>query len=319
VPRFEGIFAPVPTAFRDDDTVDEADFRRNIVRWMGTPLTGLVVLGSTGEAPQLDEDESDLVVTAARECMPRDRPLIAGVGRESTRATIAAARRAADIGADAVLVRTPSFFKPQMTTDAFVGHYLRVADASPVPVLLYNVTMFTGVNLLPDTVERLAEHPNVAGLKESGSDLAQIGEFLSRTPESFTVLAGSAATLFHALCAGCHGAVLAVAAVVPELCAEMQLHVRQGRIADAWAIQRRLAPFARLVGAQHGVAALKAAMDATGYDGGPPRPPLLPVSPSARAAVERELDALLSPAVAPGGLPPSLSRSSGGTSRRGKS
>jgi 4-hydroxy-2-oxoglutarate aldolase len=292
MPPFEGIFAPVPTAFTSDDTVDEAAFRRNVARWMDTPLTGLVVLGSTGEAPQLDDNESDLVVAAARDGVPAGRPLIAGVGRESTRATIAAARRAAHAGVDAVLVRTPSFFKPQMTTDAFVGHFLRVADASPVPVLLYNVTMFTGVNLLPDAVEQLSAHPNIAGMKESGSDLAQMGEYLARTPESFTVLAGSAATLFHALCAGCHGAVLAVAAVVPELCVELQAHIRQGRIADARMTQRRLAPFARLVGAQHGVAALKAAMDATGYDGGPPRPPLLPASSSARAAVERELHAL---------------------------
>ena len=148
--------------------------------------------------------------------VPSNRPLIAGTGRESTRATIAATRRAAAAGVDAVLVRTPSFFKSQMTTDVFVRHYTEVADASPVPVLLYNVTMFTGVNLQPDAVERLAAHPNIVGMKESGSDIAQIAEFVSRTPDDFTVLAGSATTFVHALCAGCDGAILALAALAPD-------------------------------------------------------------------------------------------------------
>ena len=103
------------------------------------------------------------------------RPLIAGTGRESTRATIAATKRAASAGVDAVLVRTPSFFKPQMNADAFERFYLEVAEASPVPVLLYNVTLYTGVNLVPDVVATLAEHPNIVGIKESGSDIGQLG------------------------------------------------------------------------------------------------------------------------------------------------
>ena len=120
-----------------------------------------------------------------------------------------------------MLVRTPSFFKPQMTTDAFVRHYTEVADASPVPVLLYNVTMYTGVNLLPDAVERLAAHPNIVGIKESGSDIGQMAEYVARTPDDFTVLAGSATTLVHALCAGCDGAILALASLVPDECVRM--------------------------------------------------------------------------------------------------
>src|SRR4030095_10266763 len=127
---FAGIFTPIATPFRADDTVDEPALRRNVRRWMRTPLTGLVVLGSTGEAAQLDDAEADRVVEVVRAEVPRERPLIAGTGRESTRATIAATRRAAESGVDAVLVRTPSFFKPQMTADAVVGHYLRVADDS---------------------------------------------------------------------------------------------------------------------------------------------------------------------------------------------
>ena len=135
--------------------------------------------------------------------MPAERPLIAGTGRESTKATIAATARAAAAGVDAVLVRTPSFFKAQMDADVFVRHYTEVADASLVPVLLYNVSMFTGVTMQVEAVERLSAHPNIVGMKESGSDIAYITELVLRTPDDFTMLAGSATTFFHALCAGC--------------------------------------------------------------------------------------------------------------------
>ena len=290
--QFTGIFTPISTPFRQDDTVDEQGLRSNIARWMATPLAGLVVLGSNGEAPQLDDDEADRVIEIARAAMPRNRPMIVGTGRESTRATIAATRRAASAGADAALVRTPAFFKGQMTTDVFVRHYLEVADASPVPVLLYNVTMYTGVNLLPDAVARLGTHPNIVGMKESGSDLAQIAEYVARTPDNFTVLAGSAATVFAALCLGCDGAILALAQLAPEACVQLQALVQAGRIDEARALQSRLIPLARTIGGQHGVPALKAALNLMGYTGGIPRPPLRGVPEQVVDTLRLQLEAL---------------------------
>lgn len=289
--RFAGVYTPIATPFRSDDTLDEPGLRANVARWMGTPLTGLVVLGSNGEAPQLDDNEADRVVAIVREGMPSRRPMIVGTGRESTRATIAATRRAAASGADAALVRTPAFFKSQMTTDVFVRHYLDVAEASPIPVLLYNVTMYTGVNLLPDAVAKLATHPNIVGMKESGSDLVQIAEYIARTPDDFTILAGSAATLFPALAIGCDGAILALAALTPDACVQMVTLVREGRIEEARALQARLMPLGRAIGAQHGVPGLKAAMDLLGYVGGPPRPPLRPVSPQTIDVLRSQLSA----------------------------
>jgi 4-hydroxy-2-oxoglutarate aldolase len=132
------VFPPAPTPF-DDDGVDERALRANIDRWMRSPVTGIVVLGTNGEAPLLEDDESDRVVRTARSVVPHGRTFIAGCARESTRATVHAVRRAADLGADLVLVRTPSFFKAYMTGDALARHYTAVADASPVPVLLYNL------------------------------------------------------------------------------------------------------------------------------------------------------------------------------------
>ena len=289
---FTGIYTPIATPFRDDGTVDERALAANVSRWMTTPLTGLVVLGSNGEATSLDEAEADRVVEIVRAGVPASRPLIAGTGRESTRATIAATRRAAAAGADAALVRTPSFFKPQMTTEAFVRHFTEVADASPIPVLLYNVTLYTGVNLLPDAAERLAVHPNIVGMKESGSDIGQIAEYVARTPDDFTVLAGSATTLVHALCAGCDGAILALASLAPAECVLMTTLVREKRLDEANALQRRLMPLARSVGTTYGVPGLKAALELSGYAGGPPRPPLRPVSSEAVDIIRRQLTAL---------------------------
>jgi 4-hydroxy-2-oxoglutarate aldolase len=290
--RFSGIYTPIATPFNGDGAVDERALAANVSRWMGTPLTGLVVLGSNGEAASLDDDEADRVVDVVRAAVPSSRPLMAGTGRESTRATIAATRRAAAAGVDAALVRTPSFFKPQMTSDAFVRHFTEVADASPIPVLLYNVTLYTGVNLLPDAVERLAVHPNIVGIKESGSDIGQIAEYVARTPEDFTVLAGSATTLVHALCAGSDGAILALASLMPAECVSMMTLIREKRLDEATVLQRRLMPLARSVGSTYGVPGLKAALELIGYGGGPPRPPLRPVSSEVVDIIRRQLAVL---------------------------
>jgi 4-hydroxy-2-oxoglutarate aldolase len=298
---FAGVYTPIVTPFRDDDTVDEAGLRRNVRRWMSSRLTGIVVLGSNGEAPQLDDDEADRVVAVAREEVPKDRPFIVGTGRESTRATIAATVRAAHNGADAVLVRTPAFFKTQMTTDVFVRHYTAVAEASPVPVLLYNVTMFTGVNLPVDAVAALASHPNIPGMKESGSDLAQISDYVARTPDDFTVLAGSATTYFHALCAGCDGGILALASLFPDDCVRLQALVREQNLDAARALQQTLTPIARTIGTAHGVPALKAALDLLGYAGGPPRPPLRSAPSQVVDTLRSQLEALDALPLVPGG------------------
>ena len=290
--KFAGIYTPIVTPFTDRGDIDERGIAANVDHYLASKLTGLVVLGSNGEAPQLDDDESDRVIQCVRDRVPSGRPLLAGTGRESTRATIAASKRAAAIGVDAVMARTPSFYKPQMTSENFVRHYVEVADASPVPLLLYNVTMYTGVNLLPDAVEKLSEHPNIVGLKDSGNDMLQIADYLSRAKPGFTVLAGAAPTLFTAAALGVHGAVLALAGLVPDLCVQLFDHVRDGRIDDARALQRRLLPLARAIGPVYGVPGLKAALDLVGLSGGVPRPPLRPVAAGAIDVLRAHLAAL---------------------------
>ncbi|MGQ0735591.1 MAG: dihydrodipicolinate synthase family protein [Acidobacteriota bacterium] len=287
--RFAGIYTPIVTPFTSAGEIDERGVLRNVDRYLASPLTGLVVLGSNGEAAQLDDDEADRLIEVVRGRMPRERPLLVGAGRESTRATIAAVDRAAAAGADAVMVRTPSFYKPQMTSDAFVRHFTVVADASPVPVFLYNVTMYTGVNLMPDAVERLSHHPNIVGMKESGNDMLQLADHLARAKPGFTVLAGAAPTLFSAAALGAHGAVLALAGLVPDLCVELFAHVAAGRLDAARMLQQRVMPLAKAIGPGHGVPGLKAALDLIGLAGGPPRPPLPPVAAGVVDTLRRHL------------------------------
>jgi 4-hydroxy-2-oxoglutarate aldolase len=271
-----GVFAPITTPFAGGE-LDRRGLDANIRRYLASTLDGLVLLGSNGEEPLLDEGECDTVIEIARAAMPRDRWLVAGTGHESTRATIAATRRAAATGADLALVRTPSFFTEAMTDAAFVAHYEAVADAAPIPILLYNVTVFTGVSLTKDAVARLWHHPNIAGLKDSTSDVGAIAELVADAPPGFAILAGSSPGFHACLCAGAVGAVLGSAAVCPDLHTELVACVRQGHHDAARAIQARLMPLSRLIGPRYGVAGLKKAVELAGYASGPPRLPLLPV------------------------------------------
>jgi 4-hydroxy-2-oxoglutarate aldolase len=284
-----GVFSPIPTPFDDRDRVDTSRLKKALAKWVTKPLSGFVVLGSNGEAALMDDFECDQTIVAAREAIPRDKAFIVGTGRESTQGAIKASKRAAEHGADAVLVRTPGFFKSQMTSDAFVRHYTAVADASPVPVLLYNFTALTGVNLLPAAVAQLAPHPNIIGMKESGGDVAQIMDLVSGTPGDFCVLAGSAATFYPMLCVGAVGGILALGCALPEPCMHLFELTRAGRHDEAIALQRQLVPVARLLGSTHGVPGLKAALNLLGYDVGVPRPPLAPLPATALPALRAAL------------------------------
>jgi 4-hydroxy-2-oxoglutarate aldolase len=270
---FQGVHPPVLTPFRGSEVAHDK-LAANLARLNQHPLSGYVVLGSTGEFPLLTEGEKERVVATAREHTPRGRLLIAGTGGESTEACVRLTRRAAHHGADAAIVITPSYYKGMMKPPALVRHYRAVADASPIPVLLYNFPANTGVNLEPDTVARLAEHPNIRGLKDSSGNVPQAAEVIRLTPKTFQVFVGSPLAFLPALVVGAAGGILAVANLAPaECCAVWQL-AQAGQWAEARAVAARLAPLASGISARYGIGGLKAALELLGGYGGPTRPPL---------------------------------------------
>ena len=270
-----GIFPPIPTPFAADGEVAYGALRDNLGKWNATDLSGYVVLGSNGEASFLSEDEKRCVLEVAREVIAPDKLMIAGTGCESTRATIALTRDAASLGADAALVLTPNYYDGKMGPDELVAHFCGVADASPIPVMLYNVPKFTHVDMVATTVARAAEHPNIVGIKDSGGNVTKIGDMVRLTGDDFQVLAGSAGFLLPALALGAVGGVVALSNVAPDQCVEILRLFDVGRLDEAAMLQRRMIPVNTAITGTYGVPGLKSAMDILGYYGGPVRPPLL--------------------------------------------
>jgi len=283
-----GIYAPISTPF-EQGQVSFPRLRGNLERWAATRLAGLVVLGSNGEAVLLDQVEKESLIGYVREHFPKDRPVIAGTGCESTRETIAFSRRAAGLGADAVLVITPSFYKGSMTSSALRRFYTEVAEACPVPVMLYNMPRNTGLNLPARVVVELAAHPNIVGIKDSGGDIVQIAEIIAGAPPGFVVFAGSGSFLLATLVLGGQGGTLALANVAADACAQLQEKFEGGDLAAARRLQLALIPLNQAVTSRYGVGGLKAALDLIGYFGGEVRPPLEPVGEAERREISKLL------------------------------
>lgn len=293
-----GVYPPIPTPFDVSGSVAYDALQENIKRWNAYDLSGYVVLGSNGEAALLDDEEKVRLLEAARQAIPEDKLLIAGTGCESTRATISLTRQAAESGADAALVIPPSFYDGKMTHAALLRHYNAVADASPVPVLLYNMPTYTHVDMAATTVARAAEHPNVIGIKDSGGNITKLADIVRLTggvPEgrstlpAFQVLAGSAGFLFPALCVGAVGGVVALANIAPQQCINIWRWFTSGWWNQAAETQRQMVPVNTAVTATFGVPGLKAALDMLGYYGGPVRPPLLDLGENEREALRQIL------------------------------
>jgi 4-hydroxy-2-oxoglutarate aldolase len=272
--ELEGVFIPVPTPFRGEELAVDR-LKANLARWNQTPLSGYVILGSTGEFPLVTEQERDQILVAAREAVPKEKLCIAGTGADSTRETIRRTKRAAEIGADAAIVITPHYFKKGFSQPAAqIRHYLAVAETSPIPVVLYNFPQNTGINLEPETVARIAEHPNVRGIKDSSGNIPQAGQIIHQTPKSFYVLVGSSGALLPSLAVGSSGGIIALANIAAREHCEVYALARQGRWAEAREIANRLLPVDRGVHGRYGIGGVKAALDLQGFYGGPCRSPL---------------------------------------------
>ena len=270
-----GVFPPIPTPFDAQGDVALGALAENLERWNQYDLAGYVVLGSNGEAVYLTEQEKVRVWETARRAIPPDKLMVAGTGCESTRGTIALTRLAAGAGADVAMVVTPNYFDGKMTPDALVHHYQAVADASPIPIALYNMPKFTHVDMDAATIARAARHPNIVGVKDSSGNVAKLADVVRLAGPDFQVLAGTAGIFFAGLALGAVGGVLALATIAPQRAIDIQRLFKAGQWDEAADLQRRMIPVNAAVTARFGIAGLKAALDMLGYYGGPVRSPLL--------------------------------------------
>jgi len=285
-----GVYLPVTTPFDDSGAVDYGAFRDNLNEWLNHPISGLVIAGSTGEAPLLTAEELfGLVESAAG--LARGREVVVGTGAESTAAVIENTRRVADLGATAVLVRSPCYYLPAMLPGVLFDHFTVVADASPVPVLVYDIPKFVPVQMDAQLVGRLVEHPNIVGLKDSSGDLKRLAGFADACGPNGDVLVGAGSIFHGALNAGAVGGILGLGLIAARSCCDLFEAWHEDRTAEAGAIQERVGPVHRKIVGQLGIGGVKAAMDQLGLVGGRPRPPLRPLNEAGTEVVRAVLKA----------------------------
>ena len=281
---------PAVSNFKPDGDLDRSAFTSNLSAHIAHGVDGVLVAGSSGESALLDDSDRRSLLEWARGVVPDDKWLLAGVGSESTRQTVSRARDAKEIGADAVLVVSPHYYLKRMTEAALLAHFRAVADASPLPVMLYNIPVYAHVVLSPDLVAEMATHENVIGMKDSAGNLPVLNQYLTAQSDSFRVMTGSGTTIVPALSAGASGAILAIGLYAGPMVRMLFNAVAEGRDDDAAAIQVRLAPLATDIAAAYGPSGIKAAMSLVGLAGGPTRGPLLGLSDEEKNIVRARLE-----------------------------
>jgi 4-hydroxy-2-oxoglutarate aldolase len=295
--NLSGVFAALTTPYAQDGSVSVSDLKHNLHLYNMTDLRGYVALGSTGESVLLTRAEMDAILATVKEAAAKEKRLLAGTGAESTAETIERTKRAAEFGYHAALVKPPHYYKPAYKSEALIAHFRRVADESPIPVMLYSIPQFTGIALSPAEVGALAEHPNIIGIKDSSGNVQGTADFVAATPAAFNVLVGNAATLYPSFVVGARGGILALASALPEKCVALFELIRQGHHEKARELQSVVARASKLVVSELGLTGVKYAMDQRGYRGGIPRLPLQPLQEGQKKILS-ELLASMDPAVA---------------------
>jgi 4-hydroxy-2-oxoglutarate aldolase len=277
-----GVFTPIVTSFDQAGNVAHDRMASNLEKWNQTRLSGYIVLGSNGEWVYLNERERIEVLDGARQAIPPDKLMIAGTASESTIQTIAMTEHAAKIGADAAIIVNPSYYKGQMTAPVLARYYRSVADASPIPLVIYNLPPATGMDLPADLLVELSGHPNIVGVKDTGGNITKMAETIRRADPSFQVLAGSANFFYPSLAIGVSGGILALANIAPDESVALLDLFNAGEIDSGRELHLRMLPVNLAITTRFGISGLKAALDMVDYYGGPPREPLLPLDPERR-------------------------------------
>ncbi len=287
--QLKGVFAPNITPF-SDNAIDETALRRVLDYFIDAGIDGLVPCGTTGESATLTHDEHRRVVELTIEHAAGRAPVIAGAGSNSTAEAIGLVKHAEGAGADAALVICPYYNRP--TQAGLIEHFTRVAESTSLPLLMYNIPSRTGVNMEAATTVRLAQVPNIVGVKEASGDLQQIGDIIRLTPPDFAVLSGDGVLTFSICCLGGVGGILADAHVMPAEWRRMVSLIAAGNIPEAREIHYRLLPITHALFMETNPAPAKAALDIMGICSPDLRLPLLPATDACRAALREELSKL---------------------------
>jgi len=286
--NIKGIFAALTTPFVGDEISTEK-LKENVQKYNSTDLAGYVVLGTTGECVYLTDDESEKLAIAAKEAASTGKKIIVGTARESTKVTLEFTNRMADLGIDAVLIRTPSYFKARMDREALRKHYLTIADQSKAPVLIYHIPQITGLSIGPELIIELSTHPNIIGMKNSSGYLGFLGEVKSQLAPDFDYLLGAGGVIFLGLTLGASGGILRLATVAPDECVKLYNLYLEEKLDEARKLQLNLVPVNKAIIQTFGIPGTKYALDLRGYYGGPSRLPLLPLDEEGKKEMERIL------------------------------
>jgi len=287
--KFEGVFVPHVTPFRDDDELDLEALRDLVRFFLESGLHGLVPLGSNGEFPNLSFEERLSVLRVVVDEVNGKVPVVAGVGAPATVEVLRFARAALDVGVDGFLVAPPYYFTPS-DREVF-DYYSRVASRVDTPILLYSVPKFVGYHLSLDVIERLAsEHSNIVGIKDSGGLVSRFAELVRRVGSRLSILAGTGDMILPALALGAHGAIVAVANVAPRLCVQLYEAFRREDLGRARELQVKLNYLNEVVVKKYNqLSAIKAAMSLLGLRVGRPRHPYAPLGEKEVSEVSRVL------------------------------
>jgi 4-hydroxy-tetrahydrodipicolinate synthase len=283
----EGIIPVLITPFTAEQKVNERALRRFVERFIGLGVHGLFGLGTNGEFFALTEEEKAAVMSIVVEQAGGRVPVYAGTGANSTEETIALSRRMEQLGVDALSVITPYFV--QLSQTELYNHYEAIASSTSLPIIMYNFPKLTGVHIEADTVARLAQIPNIVGIKDSSGNFDNIRSYIERTGPDFSVLAGSDALLLRTLLAGGKGGVSGSANVLPELILSIYRHWQNGNAAEAERVQELLAPLSAVYQKATLPSVFKEAMNMMGLEAGPCRLPISPLAPDVRHELEQVL------------------------------
>lgn len=284
--RFEGAFTALITPFRRGE-LDEQALRQLVDFQIEQGINGLVPCGTTGESVTLTEFEHDRVIEIVVEQAAGRVPVIAGTGTNNTRLTIERTRHARAIGADAALVVVPYYNKP--TQEGMYRHFAAIAEATDLPLILYNVPGRTGVNMTPETVARLAEIPTIAGIKEASGNLDQVTQIVTTVHSDFVVLSGDDSLTLPIISAGGRGVISVVSNIVPAAVAELTATALRGELSAARQLHQRLFPLCRAMFLDNNPTAVKTAAGILGLCTGELRLPLTEMTPTNRQALEQAL------------------------------